>query len=72
MGDSIKKKYSLNISGVLTYDEDIQDFMVSVEDKGEFRLSELLEDFDGKQCKISVNYDEDYDIVIDGDADETI
>lgn len=72
MADSIKKKYALNICGVLTYDEDLRDFIVSIEDRGDFRLSELLYDFDNKQCKISVNYDEDYEIDTDEESDEAI
>ena len=70
MIDSIKKKYSLNICGVLSYDDGMRDFVISIEDRGDFRLSELLECFDGKQCKILVTYDEDYGI--DDDENEVI
>ena len=59
MAQKVLKKYSLNIQGVISFDEDGKAY-VSVEDRGDFELDELLKDFDGKECKISCAYDEDY------------
>ena len=58
MAQKVSKKYSLNIQGVIGFDEDGKVY-VSVEDRGDFELDELLRDFNDKECKISVNYDED-------------
>ena len=67
-----KKKYSLNINGVISFDEDGKAY-VSVEDRGDFELDELLRDFNDKECKISVNYDEDYvPIEVDEETGEVI
>lgn len=57
---NITRKYSLNARGILSIDEDI----VGVEnpDTGELiQLSTLLEDFEDKMIKLSINYDEDYE-----------
>ena len=72
MAQKVSKKYSLNIQGVVSVDEDGKAF-VSVEDRGDFEIDELLRDFDGKECKISVNYDEDYvPIEVDPETGEVI
>ncbi len=60
MPQKISKKYALSIQGVLSYDPANQQIYVSIQDKGDYLLSELLEDFDGKECNISINYNEDY------------
>lgn len=57
---AITRKYSLSASGILEVNED----GVSIENvnTGELiPLQVLLEDFDDKAVKLSVNYDEDYD-----------
>lgn len=57
---SIVKKYSLSASGILDVTKD----GVSIENvnTGEvIPLQVLLEDFNDKAVKLSVNYDEDYD-----------
>ena len=59
MAQKILRKYSLNVNGVISFDENGKAY-VSVEDRGDFELDELLKDFNDKECKISVNYDEDY------------
>ena len=72
MAQKVSKKYSLNIQGVVSIDEDGKTY-VSVEDRGDFEVDELLRDFDGKECKISVNYDEDYvPIEVDPETGEVI
>lgn len=59
MAQKVSKKYSLNVQGVISFDDDGTAY-VSVEDRGDFEINELLKDFSDKECKISVNYDEDY------------
>lgn len=72
MAQKVSKKYSLNIQGVISFDEDGKAY-VSVEDRGDFELDELLRDFNDKECKISVNYDEDYvPIEVDEETGEVI
>ncbi len=72
MAQKVSKKYSLNIQGVISIDEDGKAY-VSVEDRGEFEIDELLKDFNDKECKISVNYDEDYiPINVDPETGEVI
>lgn len=72
MAQKVSKKYSLNINGVISFDEDGKAY-VSVEDRGDFELDELLRDFNDKECKISVNYDEDYvPIEVDEETGEVI
>lgn len=72
MAQKVSKKYSLNIQGVIGIDEDGRAY-VSVEDRGDFEIDELLKDFNDKECKISVNYDEDYvPIKVDPETGEVI
>ena len=72
MAQKVLKKYTLNIQGVITIDEDGKAF-VTVEDRGDFEIDDLLRDFDGKECKISVNYDEDYvPVEVDPETGEVI
>lgn len=72
MAQKVSKKYSLNIQGVIVFDEDGKVY-VSVEDRGDFELDELLRDFNDKECKISVNYDEDYvPVEVDEETGEVI
>lgn len=72
MAQKVSKKYSLNIQGVISFDEDGKAY-VSVEDRGDFELDELLRDFNDKECKISVNYDEDYvPVEVDEETGEVI
>ena len=59
MVQKISKKSALNIQGTVAIDDEGQIF-VSVEDKGEYLLSDLMKSFDGNECKISVSYDEEY------------
>lgn len=59
MGQKISKKYALNIQGVVNIDED-NNIYVSVEDKGDYNLADLMDAFNGNECKISVSFDEEY------------
>ena len=72
MAQKVSRKYSLNVNGVISFDEDGKVY-VSVEDRGDFELDELLRDFNDKECKISVNYDEDYvPVEVDEETGEVI
>ena len=61
MGQKISKKYSLNIEGVVNIDDD-NNIYVSVEDKGDYNLADLMDAFNGNECKISVSFDEEYGV----------
>ena len=72
MAQKVSRKYSLNVNGVISFDENGKVY-VSVEDRGDFELDELLRDFNDKECKISVNYDEDYvPVEVDEETGEVI
>ena len=70
MAQSVKKKYSLNIQGVVDVDDGR--IIISVEDRGEFDLAALMEDFSGRECKIAVNYDEEYVPEVDEETGEVV
>jgi hypothetical protein len=58
--DKIVRKYNVSASGMLDIDKNGR-LYVSCEDGAQaVNLAKLLEDFDGRQVKISVNYDEEY------------
>ena len=59
MAQKISKKSALSIQGTVAVDDEGKIF-VSIEDKGEYFLSDLMKSFDGNECKISVSYDEEY------------
>lgn len=58
MADSMKKNYKVSGSGFLTIDGDA--LIISVEDKGEFNLANVLADLNDHPVKFSFSYDEDY------------
>lgn len=70
MAQKVSKKYSLNIQGVVSI-EDGRIF-ISIEDRGDYDLSELMDAFDGNECKISVSYDEEYAPDVDEETGEVI
>ena len=55
----IKRKYNVSAKGLFTIDD--ERLYISVEDLGDVALHTLLRDFDGKEVKLQVNYDEDYE-----------
>lgn len=75
MADKIVRKYNVSASGVLSIDRDGR-LSVSCEDGAQdVSLAKLLEDFDGRQVKISVNYDEEYaedEVEVDEETGEVI
>ena len=56
----IKRNFKVSAKGVLNIDEDGR-ITISVEEEGDYDLSEVLEDFNGREIKLQVTYDEDYD-----------
>jgi hypothetical protein len=65
---NVKKKYNVNIKGVLNINADGR-IIMSIEDMGDMPLDEILNDFDGREIKIAVTYDEDYEVSEDLDID---
>ena len=59
MAQKATKNFTLSIKGILDIDEDGR-LIVSIEDRGEFDLAVMMKEFFGKECSISVKYDEDY------------
>ena len=59
MAQKATKNFKLSIKGILDIDEN-KNLIVSIEDRGEFDLSTMLDEFLGRECSISVTYDEDY------------
>jgi hypothetical protein len=55
----IKKKFNISVHGVMTIEDGR--IIMSIEDLGDMPLDVILEDFDGREIKITANYDEDYD-----------
>ncbi|MEE1082686.1 MAG: hypothetical protein UH850_02990 [Paludibacteraceae bacterium] len=75
MADKIVKKYNVSASGILTIDADGRLYVSCEDGAQDVSLAKLLEDFDGRQVKISVNYDEEYSedkIEIDTETGEVI
>ena len=77
MAQKIEKNYKLNIAGVVNIGDD-GNIIVTVEDRGEFNLAEIMKDFNDRECKINITYNEDYvpeediDIDIDEDTGEVL
>ena len=69
MAQKISKNYKVSITGFVNIDED-EHITVCVEDRGEFNLADVMKDFNDKECKINITYDEDY--VPEEDDDEVI
>ena len=73
MADSMKKNYKISGSGILCIEGDA--IVISVADKGDFNLAEVLSDLDDCSVKFSFSYDEDYeedDVTVDPDTGEVI
>ena len=67
----IKLNYKVSAKGVLGIDNDGR-MTLSVEDEGDYDLAKVLEDFDGRNVKLSVMFDEDYGVETDADTGEII
>lgn len=74
MAQKATKNFALNIKGILDLDDNGRP-IVSIEDRGEFDLLTMMDEFLGKECSISVKYDEDYmepGIQVDTETGEVI
>lgn len=74
MAQKATKKINLNIKGVLDIDDDGK-IIVEIEDRGEFDLVTMMNEFYGRECSISVSYDEDYmdpEVDVDPETGEVI
>lgn len=67
----IKRNFKVSAKGVLNIDEDGR-ITISVENEGDYDLSKVLEDFNGREIKLQVTYDEDYGVEVDEDTGEII
>lgn len=67
----IKRNFKVSAKGVLNIDEDGR-ITISVEDGGDYDLSKVLEDFNGREIKLQVTYDEDYGVEVNEDTGEII
>ena len=74
MADSMKKNYKISGSGILSIDGDA--IIVSVADKDDFNLANVLKDLNDCYVKFSFSYDEDYeeddDVTVDPDTGEVL
>lgn len=60
MSAKIQKKYSVNATGDLDINKENGIMTIVNTETGEaFNMADLLEDFDGREVKISCNYAED-------------
>lgn len=64
----IKRKYNVSAKGTLSIDD--ERLFISVEDVGDVPLHTLLEDFDGREVSIKVDYAEDYTASDAGEIEE--
>jgi hypothetical protein len=60
MAQKATKNFKLSIKGILDIDEDGR-LIACIEDRGEFDLAIMMKEFLGRECSISVTYDEDYE-----------
>ena len=67
----IKRNFKVSAKGVLNIDEDGR-IAISVEEEGDYDLAKVLEDFNGREIKLQVTYDEDYGVEVNEDTGEII
>ena len=67
----IKRNFKVSAKGVLNIDEDGR-ITISVEEEGDYDLAKVLEDFNGREIKLQVTYDEDYGVEFNEDTGEII
>ena len=69
----VKKKYNVSVKGVMNIEASGR-IIMSVEEMGDIPLDRILDDFDGREIKLAVNYDEDYEdsVEIDTETGEVI
>lgn len=64
----VKKKYNVSVKGVMNINENGR-IIMSVEEMGDIPLDRILDDFNGREIKLAVNYDEDYEEAVEIDTD---
>ena len=67
----IKRNFKVSAKGVLNIDE-YGRITISVEEEGDYDLAKVLEDFNGREIKLQVTYDEDYGVEVNEDTGEII
>lgn len=70
----IKKKYNVNVKGVINIEPNGR-IIMSVEDMGDVPLDRIFYDFDGREVKLALVYDEDYEeseVKVDKETGEVI
>ena len=70
----VKKNFKVSVKGVMSI-ENTGRIIMSIEDMGDIALDRILDDFDGREIKMSVTYDEDYEepqVEVDLDTGEVI
>lgn len=67
----IKRNFKVSAKGVLNIDEDGR-ITISIEEEGDYDLAKVLEDFNGREIKLQVTYDEDYGVEVNEDTGEII
>ena len=67
----IKRNFKVSAKGVLNIDEDGR-ITISVEEEGDYDLAKVLEDFNGREIKLQITYDEHYGVEVNVDTGEII
>ena len=70
----VKKNFKVSVKGVMNIENNGR-IIMSVEEMGDIALDHILDDFDGREIKMSVTYDEDYeqlDVDIDLETGEVL
>ena len=70
----VKKNFKVSVKGIMSIENNGR-IIMSVEDMGDIALDRILDDFDGREIKMSVTYDEDYEeeqVDVDLDTGEVI
>lgn len=65
---NVKKKYNVSVKGIMNIEPNGR-IIMSVEELGDMPLDRILDDFDGREIKLAVNYDEDYEDAIEVDTE---
>ena len=70
----VKKNFKVSVKGVMSIEAEGR-IIMSVEEMGDIPLDRILDCFDGREIKMSVTYDEDYEepqVEVDLDTGEVI
>ena len=68
----VKKNFKVSVKGVMSIDDDGR-IIMSIEEMGDIPLDRILDDFEGREIKMSVTYDEDYEeLEVDPETGEVL